>query len=715
MEHFANCNNECLDLKCKKFLSNPTPDNAFDILIACRCSSNGEFINNGIVFGEHFIDLFPYDNFNIINEVANLYFYQKRYDKSLELYQKALSKNLSLESSNIIWHNLLFTLNNIKGMFTYYTLRDVVKFPIKYVTMSITSCKRLDLFERTVNSFLNCVLDKHLISEYICVDDNSSESDRELMKLKYPFFTFYFKNESEKGHPKSMNIIKSKCNTKYLFHIEDDWEFIYKDNYISKCIHVLNSNDNIKQCLLNKNYGEITSCLKTTVGGEFHTTPPTKSSEGGIRYYIHEHMPIQDYINKYGPHRNCAYWPHYSFRPSIVDTEIFKTIGDFNESAVHFEMEYANRYVSKGYKSAFLEGIYCLHIGKLTSDQGELLNAYDLNNQKQFSECSKLQSMPYKWHIINLDRREDRWIKFIEHMTERGLSDVCRRFPAIDGSKLISNRYLRRIFDGNNYNWVKPVIGCALSHLLLWCDLIESKNSACVILEDDVQLCKSVDIKLKALYGEIKKLNDWDIIYLGTSSKIPFRDDPVYKIPTLIKRNRNECFASSFGGLFGYIISNQGAKKIINYISEIGMRNAIDTMIFNFADHVNVYFVWPPLVTTVCACTDGIIDTDIQNSYHNPAECMDISFQAKIEDELKIFGRVNIINNLSQLNEDHINISYNPGENIDNYKWYKFGNGSLYVSNKIFDIVKGDTLIDLFGRLSIDQIPDIRRCIQYKS
>ena len=49
-------------------------------------------------------------------------------------------------------------------------------------------------------------------------------------------------------------------------------------------------------------------------------------------------------------------------------------------------MDYANRYFNAGYISAFFEGIYSIHIGRLTSerDDDNKLNAYKLNDEVQF-------------------------------------------------------------------------------------------------------------------------------------------------------------------------------------------------------------------------------------------------------------------------------------------------------------------------------------------
>ena len=59
------------------------------------------------------------------------------------------------------------------------------------VTLSITSCRRLALFERTVNSFLNCCT----VIDRIAVDlrgHGFHQSDRDRMQELYPFFEFVF-------------------------------------------------------------------------------------------------------------------------------------------------------------------------------------------------------------------------------------------------------------------------------------------------------------------------------------------------------------------------------------------------------------------------------------------------------------------------------------------------------------------------------------------
>jgi hypothetical protein len=116
--------------------------------------------------------------------------------------------------------------------------------PIK-VMLTMTTCKRWDLFEKTVNSLLNTWTDIDKVDYFFCVDDNSSQRDRTKMKATFPFIDFYMKRQSEKGHRASMNVIYDMLTTlkpTYWIHMEDDWLFFQKDSYVQKSIDFLDRN-----------------------------------------------------------------------------------------------------------------------------------------------------------------------------------------------------------------------------------------------------------------------------------------------------------------------------------------------------------------------------------------------------------------------------------------------------------------------------------------
>ena len=101
------------------------------------------------------------------------------------------------------------------------------------------------------------------------------------MKELYPFFNFINKEYSDKGHPRSMNILRKVINTPYFFHCEDDWCFIEKRNYLTECLDIINDNENIGQCLINKNYAETLDDVNI-LGGIYNIT------KFGNVYYTHE-------------------------------------------------------------------------------------------------------------------------------------------------------------------------------------------------------------------------------------------------------------------------------------------------------------------------------------------------------------------------------------------------------------------------------------------
>lgn len=264
-----------------------------------------------------------------------------------------------------------------------------------HLIFTVTTCKRFDLFEKTINSLINCTKDIDLIDEWLCVDDNSSEEDRTLMKEKYPFFTYIFKTPEEKGHSKSMNMIRDyviQSEYKYSLHMEDDWHSVVEMDYIKPCIQIIEENANkvgvgIKQVVQNRQYVQLIRPRDIDLKGGFQ-----RYLSNDYRYILHEFYPKgseeeTQFWKRINGGFSASYWPHYSLNPSIMDNDVYKCLGSYNENVRHFEMEYASRYTNAGFKTAFLDNITRLHIGKLIGEEGKK-NAYELNELVQFSAKS---------------------------------------------------------------------------------------------------------------------------------------------------------------------------------------------------------------------------------------------------------------------------------------------------------------------------------------
>lgn len=632
-----------LDLISKEFLTNPSEQNALSLL---KNLKHNNAHNICCLFGEYFSKMFPH-NFEIRDETAFSLYKIGNYERSYNLYKQNLKYNhLTQAQIKKTLSDQYKCINHISDKYIYYNQQLVnqilskPKNPFPNVTFTITTCKRFDLFEKTMNSFLNCCTDINRIDEWFCVDDNSSEEDRKKMKKLYPFFTFYFKTLQEKGHPKSMNIIRDHVNTNFIFHMEDDWKYFTKENYIGDCMDVLSNNITVGQCLVNKNYSETPMIL---TGGLLQYT------NSGTRYYLHEQATTDEQRNnfakKHGPGPNCSYWPHFSFRPSLTKTSVLKQLGAYNENANHFEMDYANKYVKAGFISAFLEGVSCLHIGRLTSQRFDksIPNAYDLNNESQFTgdkPKEETRSVKLMAHVVNLDSRKDRLESFTEEMKQAPLIKY-HRFSAINGKNLSKNsQQLQCLFDGNDYNMRKGIVGCALSHIKLWVELMKSNVDMFLIFEDDIKLAPNFQQKL---FGVLSKIvhADWDIIYLGHHLFKKYKTDDDFdpeKDPVLVKTDSKTSLQQSMGGAFAYIINKKCIKSLLEFINKRGMTNAIDTMMQKANDELNVFYCKPHIVYS--KVVDNLqCDSDIQFNF----DSLTLGYGDRKKEEREFYGKDNVI------------------------------------------------------------------------
>jgi len=372
------------------------------------------------------------------------------------------------------------------------------------IILTFTTCKRLDLFKDTINSIMNTWEDVKRIDYWFCVDDNSSKEDCDYMKHKYPFIQYYFKKPNEKGHKESMNIIWNKLKElkpKYWIHMEDDFLFFEKMKYVETALRGLETMKslNVRQVLFNREYAEVI---------EHYNSKGSKEFNNG-EFLIHEHISNQIF-----PYTNCHYWPHYSFRPSMTDVQTILSLGNFDSEQQFFERNYADKWNKKGYKSAFFNKLTNIHTGRLTSEIGTgKINAYDLNNEMQFTNSEKFKSNDMKVYVINLDRRPDR----LEHFKKTFNRIDFERFSGVDGKNL--NKYSNlKIFleklDGEKI--IEGEIGIKLTYYKIWKSILETEQEYYLIFEDDSLLQENSHRKLEKFKTELKELKeDWDFIYLG--------------------------------------------------------------------------------------------------------------------------------------------------------------------------------------------------------
>jgi GR25 family glycosyltransferase involved in LPS biosynthesis len=521
------------------------------------------------------------------------------------------------------------------------------------------------------------------------------------MRQNYPFMKFILKDETIKGHANSMNIILKMVKTPYIFHMEDDWVFFKKDKYLSKCMDVLSQNDKYGQCLINRNYAE-TYTDYNILGGIKHRT------EAGTHYMEHYHGKPEDFVKRFGKGLNCTYWPHYSLRPGVSSMKALASVGPYNNKAGHFEMEYAYRYTSKGYITTFLDSINSRHIGRLTTERHDPTkeNAYTLNKQSQFTkdvpkDVPKELDYPKDFILMNLKRRPDRLKRFMELIQKRGKEDkedwpMIKVFEAVDGKKISNTRQLNQLFNPNDYNWGKARIGCALSHLTLWCDLVNSNNEYIVVIEDDASPLNHFNKRLKHILRQLKDKKDWDVVFLGHHYRTKYITDKTFHktmMPTIEKWSKKKSLTQSMGGTGGYIISRSGAQKMLEFIQNYGMVHCIDTMMQIYCDNMNVYYTDVHLFSGWIV-ENGSVDSDIETDKTS----LHVPLSTRIEKEKEFYEKLNYkvfyCDNVEKPHpDDHITFCSMGCKNTTDVR-YHVGKKSVHIPEKIFN---SDNLLKNIG------------------
>lgn len=115
------------------------------------------------------------------------------------------------------------------------------------ITLVLTSCGRLDLLEKTLDSFFQ--FNTYPIHQFIITEDSADQNIFDqciTLNKKYDNKLEFIFNQEKLGQTKSIDLAYSKINTPYIFHLEDDWEF-YKPNFIEDSIKLLESRPDILQ------------------------------------------------------------------------------------------------------------------------------------------------------------------------------------------------------------------------------------------------------------------------------------------------------------------------------------------------------------------------------------------------------------------------------------------------------------------------------------
>jgi GR25 family glycosyltransferase involved in LPS biosynthesis len=220
-----------------------------------------------------------------------------------------------------------------------------------------------------------------------------------------------------------------------------------------------------------------------------------------------------------------------------------------------------------------------------------------------------------KVYLINLKRRPDRYEKFMTGYNNSDMKDIdIMRNEGVDGSSLDMEKVplsegakaeLKQIittgFRSRHYQLTKGAIGCYLSHVKVWKNMLENNYKSVLIFEDDVNVPKNI---MQMITVNMKYIpNDWDIILFGFHCKVC----------TLNNNHRN---VEKFILLHCYAIRNECVTKILKTESLFPITQQIDSYLSELSGILNIYTVKNPIIFQSGSRTDiqlPIIKTGKEN------------------------------------------------------------------------------------------------------
>ena len=433
-------------------------------------------------------------------------------------------------------------------------------------------CNDIQEFRQTLNSMIRFCPDLTDVSHWICICDPKID----FHKLKKSFSWIDFLKQTESSH---LTMIWEKLNTirpTYWIHIPNC--IFYQSLELNSLFAVLDKNSqSIKQIIFNRNYGTIPNTIQENI--ELPTTP----------VLLHEYKENSELsVSTY------AYWPYYAIQPSVCLVEPFLQLGDFSNTPC-FEYEYALKWNSAQYKTAFYQ-----------KNTFYIPNSLPRHTLISIPDTCKHQNVV----VVNLERRLDRKQKMQSIFNSQNIYPLW--IKAVDGKQLSPTDELKQLVQGNNYNSRRGVIGCALSHLNIWKQLVQDvEHDYYIVLEDDIDFaCNDWYEKLTTIQH-----TDEDLIWLGYSmfSHVREKVKHIYDVSSVDNITVSPFESTQYiGGTFSYIIYKSGAQKLIQYIQEQGIKKPIDNLMVS-VPNLNMKEIRPLLFHSEWyESVNKPVDSDIQ-------------------------------------------------------------------------------------------------------
>ncbi len=205
-----------------------------------------------------------------------------------------------------------------------------------------------------------------------------------------------------------------------------------------------------------------------------------------------------------------------------------------------------------------------------------------------------IKSIPI--NIINLKKSVERR-EYMHELCYKHQFDF-RFIDAVDGS-LLDQGYVDQIYSysESEKNIGRGLgsgeVGCALSHLSIYKNIVDNNLEMSVVFEDDIMF----DEGFLDIFNHIDKIpDDSDILLFGHHPERSREAETCVRLFGRTKLNDNYCIARPGElacGTYAYLIKNSGAKKMLDLMKVITM--PVDHFTGS-EKYLNVYVVHPSIV-----------------------------------------------------------------------------------------------------------------------
>jgi len=176
-------------------------------------------------------------------------------------------------------------------------------------------------------------------------------------------------------------------------------------------------------------------------------------------------------------------------------------------------------------------------------------------------------------YCINLDRRPDRWADVLAQPITKVLPNF-QRYSAVDGKTLdyatdprISTvaRYNIKNHTRRSHDMLDSIggVGCALSHICLWTQLVKSSEPVYLVTEDDFKASPedwATVLRIFASYPHLADSTTWDMWVIGANVCYP-----KLGVRPADKREVKDAWiqCKQLVGTQAYFVSKTGAEKLL--------------------------------------------------------------------------------------------------------------------------------------------------------